>query len=216
MNKIVKRIIFYIFGMAVISYGVAFMIKAGYGLCSIDASSLSLKYLFDKLTIGEATIIINVLLVVISELIKPSLARLLAIPISFAFGYALDGALWTLKWLEFNEITGPIFFTLGGFMTPFGSAFVVTANLPPLAGDTVVGSLLYRFKGNAGKAKLGAEIIFFVMALVFCILATILTDFKFTQGLSIYTIFLFGIASIFFPKFLSKVQGGYEYVQLVY
>ena len=75
MNKIVKRIIFYIFGMVVISYGVAFMFKAGYGLCSIDASSLSLKYLFDKLTIGEATIIINVLLVVISELIKPSLAR---------------------------------------------------------------------------------------------------------------------------------------------
>ncbi|HHU21021.1 MAG TPA: hypothetical protein GXZ51_01055 [Acholeplasma sp.] len=220
MNKTLKRILYYILGMVIISYGVAFMIKAAYGLSSIDAASLGLKHLLaeviETITIGEATIIVNILLVLISEAIKPSLSRLLAIPVSIVFGKALDGALWTINWFEFNDITGPIFFCLGGLMTPFGSAFVVTADFPPLAGDTVVASLLYRFKGNASKAKTTAEILFFSMAVLFCALADIFTEFKFTDGLNMYSFFLFGIASLFFPKFLSKVQGGYEYVQLLY
>lgn len=100
-NKIVYRYLIFGIGLFLNAFGVAFITKASLGTTPIAAVPYTLSLIMPKLTFGNATIIVSMILILAQVLILRKKAKfidiILQIPISFLFGYIIDFSMWILS-----------------------------------------------------------------------------------------------------------------------
>ena len=140
MNKKVYRYIMFLIGLLFNAFGVAFITKADLGTTPIAALPYTLSLLMPKLTLGNFTILISMLLIASQILIlrnKGSLFDIiLQIPISFLFGYVIDFSMWIL--LNFTPqiyIIKFISLLIGSIIISFGAYFEVVGDVTMLPAD---------------------------------------------------------------------------------
>ena len=108
MNNKVCRYLMFLIGLLFNAFGVAFITKADLGTTPIAALPYTLSLLMPKLTLGNFTILISMLLIASQILIlrnKGSLFDIiLQIPISFLFGYVIDFSMWILLYFSHSTI----------------------------------------------------------------------------------------------------------------
>lgn len=140
MNNKVCRYLMFLIGLLFNAFGVAFITKADLGTTPIAALPYTLSILMPKLTLGNFTILISMLLIASQILIlrnKGSLFDIiLQIPISFLFGYVIDFSMWVL--LNFTPqiyIIKFISLLIGSIIISFGAYFEVVGDVTMLPAD---------------------------------------------------------------------------------
>lgn len=139
-NEIVKRYCIFFIGLLFNSFGVAFITKASLGTTPIASIPYTLSLIIPKLSIGNYTIIVSMILILLQVLILRRKAKVsdivLQIPISFLFGYVMDFSMWILE--TFNPewyFIKLISLLIGCVIIAFGAYFEVVADVTMLPAD---------------------------------------------------------------------------------
>ncbi|WP_288619839.1 YitT family protein [uncultured Eubacterium sp.] len=166
----IKRYLYFLIGLFINSFGVAFITKANLGTSPISSIPyvLSLKY---SLTLGNYTILFSLVLIGLQILLlrkRFSVVQLLQIPVSILFGYFIDFSMDVLlAWI--NPQTYPekmIFLLIGCAILGFGVSMEFTANVIMLPGEGTVNSLHMVLNRETGVLKICVDVSMSVIALI--------------------------------------------------
>lgn len=172
-----RRYILFVISVFINAYGIAFITKAMLGTSPITSVNYVLS-MFTPLTMGQWTIIVN-LLFVLSELLMMTRAQLRAdlrmyliqIPVSLCFGTFIDISMTSLSWL--NPATYPmqiVSMLAGCVILAGGITLEVKADVAMVAGEFFVRVLARRINGDFGYVKLGFDVGNVIVACVFSML----------------------------------------------
>lgn len=178
MNKFqLRRYLLFCVSLFVNAMGIAFITKAALGTSPITSVTYVLS-MFTPYTIGQWTIMLNLLFVILEPMLmkkgelKSDLRMyLLQIPISFCFGTFIDICMSLLFWLNPTEYVSMITdLVIGCVILAVGIALEVKANAAMMSGEYFVKVITRRFRGEFGYVKLGFDITLVALA---CILSLI-------------------------------------------
>ena len=160
-----RRYILFAVSLFVNAMGIAFITKALLGTSPITSVTYVLS-MFTPLTIGQWTIVLNLLFVLFElpfmtrkELKDDLRMFLLQIPISLCFGTFIDLSMNMLYWLEpVKYIDQIIYLLVGCVILAAGITLEVKANVAMMAGEYFVRVISQRFHGEFGYVKLCFDI----------------------------------------------------------
>ena len=167
-----KRIFCFVFGLFVMSLGVAFSIKSTFGTTPISSISYSLA-LCTGIDIGVTTFIFNAALIFVQMIIlrsrfKPK--RLLQFINCLVFSYFTDVALYIVYGLNIPD-TLPVNIVLifvSIFLTALGIFIYMPANIAPLPGEGCVESVAIVTDWRFSSIKIAFDTIMVVISVVMC------------------------------------------------
>ena len=171
-----RRYILFAVSLFVNAMGIAFITKALLGTSPITSVTYVLS-MFTPLTIGQWTIVLNLLFVLFElpfmtrkELKDDLRMFLLQIPISLCFGTFIDLSMNMLYWLEpVKYIDQIIYLLVGCVILAAGITLEVKANVAMMAGEYFVRVISQRFHGEFGYVKLCFDITLVCIACLFSI-----------------------------------------------
>ena len=171
-----RRYILFAVSLFVNAMGIAFITKALLGTSPITSVTYVLS-MFTPLTIGQWTIVLNLLFVLFElpfmtrkELKDDLRMFLLQIPISLCFGTFIDMSMNMLYWLEpVKYIDQIIYLLVGCVILAAGITLEVKANVAMMAGEYFVRVISQRFHGEFGYVKLCFDITLVCIACLFSI-----------------------------------------------
>lgn len=155
-SELFKRYIIFAIGLMIMAFGVAFSIKAALGTSPISSVPYVIS-LFTNLTVGNVTIIMHCVFILLQMLIlrkEYKLVQLIQLPVAFVFGYLTDFAIWCI-----NGITVCFYWqqwiicAIGISMVALGVSFEVTAGVVTLAGEGVVLAICHVTRMKFGYLK---------------------------------------------------------------
>lgn len=156
-KELCKRYIVFIIGLFINSFGVSFITKAALGTSPISSIPYVLSLNFYP-TLGQFTIYFSILLIALQILLlgkKFQLISLLQVPVSIAFGYFIDFAMWILVWFAPSTFPGKFLgLFLGCLILGFGVYIEVLANVVMLPGESFVKAVTVRFHTDFGITKI--------------------------------------------------------------
>lgn len=171
-----RRYILFAVSLFVNAMGIAFITKVLLGTSPITSVTYVLS-MFTPLTIGQWTIVLNLLFVLFElpfmtrkELKDDLRMFLLQIPISLCFGTFIDLSMNMLYWLEpVKYIDQIIYLLVGCVILAAGITLEVKANVAMMAGEYFVRVISQRFHGEFGYVKLCFDITLVCIACLFSI-----------------------------------------------
>lgn len=171
-----RRYILFAVSLFVNAMGIAFITKALLGTSPITSVTYVLS-MFTPLTIGQWTIVLNLLFVLFElpfmtrkELKDDLRMFLLQIPISLCFGTFIDLSMNMLYWLEpVKYIDQIIYLLVGCVILAAGITLEVKVNVAMMAGEYFVRVISQRFHGEFGYVKLCFDITLVCIACLFSI-----------------------------------------------
>lgn len=167
----VRRFILFAISLFINAFGIAFITKATLGTSPITSVTYVLS-MFTQLTMGQWTIAINLLFVLIElpmmtikELKSDFRMFILQIPISMCFGTFIDISMNILYWLRPAEYTSQMtILIIGCIILAAGIALEVKANAAMMAGEYLVRTISRFFNKEFGFVKLGLDITLLCLA----------------------------------------------------
>jgi uncharacterized membrane protein YczE len=140
-TEYLKKYLFLGMGLFVMSFGVAFSIKANLGTSPISSVPYVISLIF-PITVGRATIAMHCVFILLQVLIlgkRYQLIQLMQLPVAFAFGFMTDFAVWLLGGVTYSSYPMQWFLCIIGIvMVAVGVSMEVTANVVTLAGEGLV------------------------------------------------------------------------------
>jgi uncharacterized membrane protein YczE len=156
----VKRLLIFLFGLYLMSIGVVFSVNANLGVSPISC----VPYIYDlasPLTLGQTTIILNVLLIFLQMILlrrsyKPF--QLIQFPIVFLFGMFIDmNARLFHGIVAYDYPTEMLLCLLSCLILGFGVFLEIKASLTFLPGEGLALAIADTFNIEFGKAKIGTD-----------------------------------------------------------
>jgi len=159
-NNRIQRTLLFICGLFIMAIGVDLSVKANLGVSPI--SSIPYVYcLAFPLSLGQTTIVFNILLIVLQILVLQRAYQwfqLIQIPVVFLFGWFIDLTLPMVAWIEpCNYLTQSFYCLLGCVVLALGVFFEVKAKLTYLPGEGLAMALNKRFGIEFGKTKIAVD-----------------------------------------------------------
>ncbi|MGI6254887.1 MAG: YczE/YyaS/YitT family protein [Acutalibacter sp.] len=171
-----KRYCVLLVGLAVMAFGVAFSIKGDLGTSPISSVPYAVST-FAPLTVGQATIVMHCVFILLQILILRKNYRpiqLLQLPVALFFGYLTDLGVWAVQ-----GIACPAYWQrwivclVGVLLVAIGVTLEVKANVVVLAGEGVVLAICQAFpKLKFGTMKVAFDVTLVVIA---CVLSLVFT-----------------------------------------
>ncbi len=169
-----KRYLFFIVGLIIMAFGIAFSINAALGTSPIS----SLPYvtsLILPLTVGQMTILMHVTFITLQILIlkkEYNKVQLLQLPVAIVFGFMTDVALWCMQdVIPQNYFMQWVLCIIGILLVGLGVAVEVTAGVVILAGEGLILAICKAYNKNFAKMKIifdtSLVVISVVLSLVF-------------------------------------------------
>jgi len=159
MNLCLRALLF-ICGLLIMAIGVNLSVKANLGVSPIS----SIPYVYSlrfPLTLGQTTVIFNVLLILVQILLLKKdyeWIQLIQIPVVFLFGWFIDQTMPMLAWIHPSIYATRAFYCLlSCAVLGLGVFFEVRAKLTYLPGEGVAMALNRKFGLEFGKAKIGVD-----------------------------------------------------------
>lgn len=151
-NSILKRWIFFVIGMIMLSLGVALTIKGRLlGLAPWDVLHYGLWQTFG-LTIGSWSIIVGAIIVIFTAIALKRLPKLGVYINMFTIGIFIDIFNFLLPDVD-GWIMHGLIFTAGLFVMAFGIAFYITPNLGAGPRDTLMLFFIEKFNLKLSSAR---------------------------------------------------------------
>lgn len=174
---IAKRFFLFAVALFVNAFGIAVITKALLGTSPITSVTYVLS-MFTPMTIGQWTIALNILFVVLEiplmtrkELKSDWKMYSLQVPISLCFGMFIDFSMNMLSWLNPAGYISEIFTLLVGcLILAAGIALEVKVDIAMMAGEYFVRVISKRFKWDFGYVKLGFDISLVCIACILSVL----------------------------------------------
>ena len=167
-----KRIFCFVFGLFVMSLGVAFSIKSTFGTTPISSISYSLA-LCTGIDIGVTTFIFNAALIFVQMIIlrsrfKPR--RLLQFINCLVFSYFTDVALYIVYGLNIPDTlpVNVVLIFVSIFLTALGIFIYMPANIAPLPGEGCVESVAIVTEWRFSSIKIAFDTIMVVISIAMC------------------------------------------------
>lgn len=162
MNRInlLKKTLTFVCGLFIVAIGVAFSVKSNLGVSPVSC----IPYIYSlktPLTIGQLTILMNALFVVLQIIIlrrKYQWFQLVQLPAVIAFGYFIDLAMVLVSGLHVSSYGGQIFWCLAScIVIGFGVFLEVKSGLTYLPGEGLAMAVSKTFGTDFGKIKVGLD-----------------------------------------------------------
>ena len=164
MNKslFIERLIVSIFGLFLMSLGIAFAIRSNLGITPISCPPYVLSHYFTNWTLGQLTVGMHITMIIAQVIIlrkefpKSQYSQIL---VSFLFGFLIDGSMWLTQ-----SVTAPnyavqiLYVLLGSLLVSIGIIFEVTPKLLYLAGDGLMITVARVLKRPFGQIKIGFDV----------------------------------------------------------
>jgi len=161
-------------GLAIMAFGIAFSVKADLGLSPVSAPPYVFS-LFTPVTLGQATIIMHLILIALQALMlrrEFQLIQLLQIVLALFFGTMNDVALEAIAPLSCNSyLMQWVFCLIGVVLVAIGVSMEVAAATIYLAGEGVCVAFAHVTKWNFSNVKVGFDILCVSIAVVVSLLA---------------------------------------------
>lgn len=170
----IRRICYFVVGLFIMSFGVAFSIKSTFGTTPISSISYSLA-LCANMDIGIATFIFNASLIFVQMIILRSrfkTKRLLQFINCFVFSYFTDVALFIVYSLNIPD-TLPINIILvfvSIFLIASGIFIYMPANIAPLPGEGCVESIAIVTNWRFSSIKIAFDASMVIISVIMCYL----------------------------------------------
>lgn len=168
-----RRYFLFAVSLFINAFGIAFITKASLGTSPITSVTY-VSSMFTPLTMGQWTIILNILFVILElpfmtrrDLKSDLRMYLLQIPISLCFGMFIDVSMNALSWLAPEAYAGRIGVLLAGcVILSVGIALEVKADIAMMSGEYFVKAISRRLRKDFGYVKLGFDITLVVLSCV--------------------------------------------------
>lgn len=172
---IVKRYLLLLVGLAIMTFGVAFSIKASLGTSPISSVPYAIS-LFTPLSVGTATITMHCIFILLQILILRKdyhPIQLMQLPVAFFFGYLTDFGVWAVQRISYHAYWQQwIICLIGILLVAVGVSLEVKAGVVVLAGEGVVLAICKVLPVRFGHMKVGFDVTLVVIA---CILSIVFT-----------------------------------------
>jgi uncharacterized membrane protein YczE len=155
-----KKLLIFLFGLYLMSIGVVFSVNANLGVSPISC----VPYIYDlasPLTLGQTTIILNVLLIFLQMILlrkayKPF--QLIQFPMVFLFGMFIDMNVRVFHGvIAYDYPTELLLCLLSCLILGFGVFLEIKASLTFLPGEGLALAISDTFNVEFGKAKIGTD-----------------------------------------------------------
>ena len=158
-NKVKQSLVF-ISGLFIMAVGVVLSVKASLGVSPISCVPYVYSLSF-PLTLGQTTIILNVVLIFIQMLLlrkKYRMFQLIQFPVIFLFGFFIDLIMKYSAWMTPGNYFEQAFLCLlSCVVLGVGVFFEVKAALTYLPGEGLAMALTQTFGVEFGKTKIGTD-----------------------------------------------------------
>ena len=168
-KELCSRYLFFILGILIMSFGIAFMIRSHLGNSPIS----SLPYVFSEMfpcTVGMCTFIMNLLLMALQLIIMGKRfpkSYWLQIPVSVIFGAFVDFALLVLSAVGPTSYGGRFLcLAVGCLLLSFGVSIQFTANVVLLSGEATVRAIADRWHKDVGNVKVAFDLSLVILAVI--------------------------------------------------
>ena len=168
-KNLIYRILFFLLGMFIMSFGVALSIRSNLGTTPISAPPYVLS-LFTSLSVGTYTIFVNVLFVLLQILIlrkdfKP--LQLAQIPAVILFGWFIDLSLAGISGLTPPDYLAEwLISILSSAVLAFGVFLQVKSDITLLPGEGLVMALTKAYKLEFGKTKIILDSLLVIISVI--------------------------------------------------
>ena len=159
-SNIFLRSVTFITGLFIMALGVTLSVKANLGVSPISC----VPYVFSMqfpLTLGQTTIIMNVVLILLQiALLRKNyqLFQLIQFPVVLLFGFFIDFTMHMFLWLEPIHYFGQaLLCLLSCIVLALGVFFEVKAKLTYLPGEGLAMAITKTFNVEFGKSKIGTD-----------------------------------------------------------
>lgn len=163
-GKEITKYILFVVSLFINAFGIAFITKATLGTSPITSITLVMS-LFTPLTMGQWTIILNLLFVILElplmsreRLREDKLLYVSQIPVTLCFGVFIDISMSLLSWLvPLTYVAKLTSLAAGCVILAVGIALEVKVNVAMAAGEYFVRVIALRFRKDFGYVKLGFD-----------------------------------------------------------
>ena len=167
-----RRIFTFVFGLFVMSFGVAFSINSTLGTTPISSMAYALA-LITNLSVGTTTFLFNAGLIVVQFLIlrsQFSKKRLLQIINCVVFGYFTDVAMYFVSFIPFDAsiLMCFIYLVLSIFLIALGIFIYLPSNIAPLPGEGCVEAIAIVTNWRFSSVKIAFDATVVSLALIMC------------------------------------------------
>ena len=167
-----KRIFCFVFGLFVMSLGVAFSIKSTFGTTPISSISYSLA-LCTNIDLGITTFVFNAALIFVQMIILRSrfkAKRLLQFVNCFVFSYFTDVALFIVYGLNIPDTLAIniVLIFVSIFLTALGIFIYMPANIAPLPGEGCVESVAIVTDWRFSSIKIVFDTLMVIISIIMC------------------------------------------------
>ena len=168
-----RRYLLFFISLFINAFGIVFITKALLGTSPITSVTYVLS-MFTSLTMGQWTIILNLLFMVFElpfmtrKYFRESMRMyLLQVPITLFFGWSIDLSMEVLGWLNPGHyVLQLVSLAVGCVILATGIALEVKANIALVAGEFFVGAISRRLHKEFGFVKLGFDTTLVILACV--------------------------------------------------
>ena len=203
----IKRYVFLVVGLAIMSFGVAFSINAELGTSPVS----SIPYVTSEisgLSVGTTTIIVNTIIVLLQIVVlrrRFKLIRLLQIPVCVVFGLLIDVAGMCIEAVvPDNYFMQWLLCVCGIVLVAVGVAFEMSAGVLTLAGEGLVQALCTVLpKVKFGYMKVMVDVSFVVIAVVLSFI--FLHELQGVREGTVAAAIFVGLIAKFLNRFISPV-----------
>lgn len=158
MNRsMIKRLIVFILGILIMSFGVTLSVKANLGVSPVSC----VPYIYSlsmPLSIGELTILLNIFFILLQMAIlrkEYKIVQLVQLPAVIVFGYCIDFTMFILTDLNPTfYIEQFLWCLLSCAALAFGVFLLIKTNLTYLPLDGLVAAISKIYKKEFGKVKI--------------------------------------------------------------
>ncbi|MCD7872716.1 MAG: DUF6198 family protein, partial [Clostridiales bacterium] len=168
MIKMIKRYLFFILGLFINSFGIAFITKSALGTSQISSVPYVLSLKFSKLSFGEATFVFNIVFIIMEILIlkkdfKP--IQFLQIAANILFSAFIDIGMYALSWFNPKAlIIRVISLIIGCIILSFGISIEVAPNVIVVPGEGIVRVIAQKVHKEFGIIKIYFDITLIIIA----------------------------------------------------
>ena len=167
-----KRIFTFVFGLFVMSFGVAFSINSTLGTTPISSMAYAMALITD-MSIGLTTFLFNAGLILVQFLILRSQfnkKRLLQLINCIVFGYFTDVAMYFVSFIPFDAsaLMCCVYLVLSIFLIALGIFIYLPSDIAPLPGEGCVEAIAIVTGWRFSSVKIGFDALIVTLALLMC------------------------------------------------
>ncbi len=168
MKKLLQRYLFFILGLSINSFGIAFVTKSAMGTSQISSIPYVLSLQFDNLSFGMTTFLMNMVYIILQILILKkdfSPIQFLQIPVNLVFSSFIDLGMWALSWFSPETlITRIISLFIGCIILALGISIEVAPDVIMVPGEGIVKAISQAKHADFGKIKVIFDVTLIIIA----------------------------------------------------